>query len=65
MVQIKARIRGAGSIDVWKRSSAASFPKQVQVVRPKIDARVILTRKAGCNMNAPKEGRSVLLKAAD
>ncbi len=35
--------RGAGSIDVWKRSSAASFPKQVHVVRPKIDARGIVT----------------------
>jgi hypothetical protein len=33
----KARVRGAGSIDVWKRSSAALFPKQVQVVMPKID----------------------------
>ncbi|OAI28069.1 hypothetical protein A1351_12335 [Methylosinus sp. R-45379] len=37
MYREKARMRGAGSIDVWKRSSAASFPKQVQVVMPKID----------------------------
>jgi hypothetical protein len=43
-------MRGAGSIDVWERSSAASFPKQVQVVRPKIDGRRIGTRKAECNV---------------
>jgi hypothetical protein len=43
-------MRGAGSIDVWKRSSAASFPKQVQVVRPKIDGGRIGTRKAECNV---------------
>ena len=42
-------MRGGGSIDVWKRSSAASFPKQVQVVRPKIDRRRIGARKAECN----------------
>jgi len=49
IVQKLARMRGAGSIDVWKRSSAASFPKQVQVVRPKIDRQKIGTRKAECN----------------
>ena len=43
-------MRGAGSIDVWKRSSAASFPKQVQVVRPKIDEARIGARKAECNV---------------
>jgi hypothetical protein len=43
-------MRGAGSIDVWKRSSAASFPKQVQVVRPKIDGGRIGTREAECNV---------------
>ena len=48
-----ARMRGAGSIDVWKRSSAASFPKQVQVVRPKIDRQKIGTRKAECNAKPP------------
>ena len=37
IVQKLARLRGAGSIDVCRRSSAASFPKQGQVVRPKID----------------------------
>ena len=53
IVQKLARTRGAGSIDVWKRSSAASFPKQVQVVRPKIDRREIETRKAECNGKPP------------
>ncbi len=53
IVQKLARMRGAGSIDVWKRSSAASFPKQVQVVRPKIDRRKIETRKAECNAKPP------------
>ncbi len=42
-------MRGAESIDVWKRSSAALSPKQVQVVRPKIDERAIVTRDANCN----------------
>ena len=45
-----ARMRGAGSIDVWKRSSAALSPKQVQVVRPKIDDQAIVMRAADCNV---------------
>ena len=53
-------IRGARSIDVWKRSSAASFPKQVQVVRPKIDARHIVTWETDCNasLSVPVAQRS-------
>lgn len=42
-------MRGAKSIDVWERSSAASFPKQVQVVTPKIDEPKIATRDADRN----------------
>jgi hypothetical protein len=47
-------IRETGSIDVWKSSSAASFPKQVQVVRPKIDARGILTPETDCKAKTRK-----------
>jgi hypothetical protein len=53
------------SIDVWKRSSAASFPKQVQVVRPKIDGGRIETRKAERNAKPPASAPDVLALNAE
>jgi hypothetical protein len=48
MLQEKARIRRVDD-RCLERSSAALFPKQVQVVRPKIDERKIATCGADCN----------------
>jgi hypothetical protein len=43
------------SLDVWKRSSAASLPKQAQGRQADIDARAIVTREMDCNAKKLKD----------